>query len=334
MRALSACFRTVAVAPEKGIGLTSHTPAQSAYELATRPRRLRHAIATHADLLLPGRYTPADLSTLAVHENAIASGDHLSQTVRGMAARLADNGFSRLASGASSILVERTTDATVRALTGNLFVVGGQGTATALKLTADRAVLLIDPTGGRVTRIATESVYDRTYQHLRDRFSACVPTPGYRATDGGSRLEEVYVPGMSFGRANADVREQITRDVLGQLCVLIEREASLPGAHRTEEGLAVVSHGDLTTENIILTGAGYQVIDLMTLGIRPYWYDTITFLATADPAGLVDGAYDATLVLLHASGAGKGAAPQRKAFLRRVTPSLPPGSRRALTALS
>jgi hypothetical protein len=311
-----------------------HTQAQAARELATRPRRLRRAIAAHAGLLLPGRYLPTDLATLAVHESAVASDDHLAQTVRGMSARLADNGLVRLSYGAAGRVVERATATAVSTLTGSLIVSGGQGTAIALKLTADGAVLVVDPARGLVTRMAAAAVYDETYQQLRDRFASCVPTPDYQVAYGGLRLVERYVLGTAFAQASPHVKEQTTREVLRHLCALVEREAALPKPHHTAEGLSVVSHGDLTTENIILDGSDYRVIDLVALGIRPYWYDTIAFLATADPVGLVSGAYDDALGVLHEASGGSGSALRGNALQSATTGQLPPGARRALARRS
>lgn len=312
--------------------MTFHAQAKAAWEMMARPKRLRGAILAHSELLMPGKYLPADLATLAVHEGAAGSNDHLNQTVRGMSARLVENGLLSQPYGAVGPLVELATDLVVKAMAGRLVVTSSIGSATALKLAAEGTVIVIDPSGGQVIRIAPDPRYGGPYQQLRDRFAACVPAPEYRVTNGDRRLVEAYIPGTSFSVADPATREIVISSVLKHLRALVSLEVGASGAH-VEGEILIASHGDLVIENIILHGSEYTAIDLASIKTRPYWYDTTTFLATADPEGLTSGRYHDALGMLQEVAGDAGVLLQDRwqgALLKGRTYRLPPGACRAI----
>jgi hypothetical protein len=296
-------------------------------ELINRPRRLQRAMKTYADRLLPGRYLAEDLASLAVHETG-AGLRHLEQTMRGLTQRLVDNGITALASDSTSRLVESASRAAVGALTGPLLVGDGPGTATSMKLTAEGGVLLLDPHLNQVVRLAPELIFGRCYRARRGRFAAFMATPGYEVADGGLTLIETLEQGDSLGAVPETVRSQVVQAVLADLRQLVSSETSSHPARNAAGVPVVMAHGDLTGENLVVTSGSYKAIDLVSLGERPYWYDTISLLATVDPHGLISGGFAHELALLQqAAGASAGDA---AGLVAVASPVLPPAARRRL----
>lgn len=149
--------------------------------------------------------------------------------------------------------------------------------------------------------------FDDDYCASRTALSMFLPGSSFRVEEGGAVLVEHYARGQML--ASIDPAEQlaVTRALLDRLVLLAQDGSMRRGrrdlvgsiaadlrsaeggtderavqdlAHRLGGCVDVLSHGDLTVQNVMVDIDGMQVIDwdATSLGIRPAWFDALHLL--------------------------------------------------------
>jgi hypothetical protein len=170
-------------------------------------------------------------------------------------------------------------------------------------------VVLLDPPGRRVLRVAHDPAASRHRAAIQATMAAHLPVPAFRMADRGRLVHEEYIDGVSLAEVSPARRMEAFAKLLtgyAELCrsagegtsaPLIEAAlrsaaiAALPAAlHQLLEWedarlrmeaagwLLIPAHGDLCAENILVDAQGPRLIDFEWAGHLPFFYDVVTLL--------------------------------------------------------